>query len=301
VVAFDEEDFMARFPALALAACLVTSVSCGDKEDTGATPPVEYEGDEAGECEDDADNDMDGLFDCDDPDCFGASVCEEADTDTDSDADSDTDTDSDSDADSDTDSDADTDADTDVECVPCKGNYILYNGHDLAEAARCESISGNLNAYGLDWVTDLELPCLSTVAGELTISANESLVTLTGLSNLQLVGGLMFSDNPAITSFDGMAHLTSISGYLDIMDNDRLNSLDGLSGLTSVNYLYIYNNDALESIQGLSSLASVGTDGVVIAYNDRLCQADAEALIAGVEVAGSVSIYSNGEARTDCP
>ena len=38
---------------------------------------VVAEGDEPGECTDDADNDRDGLFDCDDPDCAGASACDE--------------------------------------------------------------------------------------------------------------------------------------------------------------------------------------------------------------------------------
>ncbi len=41
---------------------------------TVATAPEE-EGDDPGECADDADNDSDGLFDCDDPDCAGADVC----------------------------------------------------------------------------------------------------------------------------------------------------------------------------------------------------------------------------------
>jgi hypothetical protein len=37
----------------------------------------EYEGDEPGECDDDADNDRDLLYDCLDPDCAGAAVCNE--------------------------------------------------------------------------------------------------------------------------------------------------------------------------------------------------------------------------------
>ena len=41
-----------------------------------------FEGDEPGECTDGADNDRDGLFDCDDPGCEGAPDCT-----TDSDAD----------------------------------------------------------------------------------------------------------------------------------------------------------------------------------------------------------------------
>ena len=36
---------------------------------------VTFEGDDPGECDDAADNDIDGLFDCDDPDCDGSPVC----------------------------------------------------------------------------------------------------------------------------------------------------------------------------------------------------------------------------------
>ncbi len=35
-----------------------------------------YEADAPGECSDRADNDLDGLFDCDDPDCFGSPDCQ---------------------------------------------------------------------------------------------------------------------------------------------------------------------------------------------------------------------------------
>ena len=34
-----------------------------------------YEGDESGECSDNADNDQDGLFDCDDEGCAGSEDC----------------------------------------------------------------------------------------------------------------------------------------------------------------------------------------------------------------------------------
>ena len=39
--------------------------------------PVSIEGDEAGECSDEADNDSDGLFDCDDEGCKGSPACKE--------------------------------------------------------------------------------------------------------------------------------------------------------------------------------------------------------------------------------
>ena len=40
--------------------------------------PLLSEGRSAGECSDGADNDGDGLYDCDDPDCFGSPDCDYA-------------------------------------------------------------------------------------------------------------------------------------------------------------------------------------------------------------------------------
>ena len=36
-----------------------------------------FEGDDVGECSDRADNDADGLYDCNDPDCAGSPDCED--------------------------------------------------------------------------------------------------------------------------------------------------------------------------------------------------------------------------------
>ena len=54
-------------------------LACGDeaKETTEvASEPVEFEGDDAGECSDGADNDRDGTFDCDDEGCQGSPDCD---------------------------------------------------------------------------------------------------------------------------------------------------------------------------------------------------------------------------------
>ena len=69
-----------------------------------------YEGDEAGECDDRADNDRDGLFDCDDDGCEGSPDCSGDDDDNVSDDDDDTTADDD---DSATDDDDDTTTDDD--------------------------------------------------------------------------------------------------------------------------------------------------------------------------------------------
>ena len=55
-------------------------------EDVDADEGTEdFEGDEPGECTDDADNDRDGLFDCDDPDCEASEACSGDDEDSDAD------------------------------------------------------------------------------------------------------------------------------------------------------------------------------------------------------------------------
>lgn len=85
---------------------------------------TEFEGDDAYECSDAADNDRDGAFDCDDPDCFGSPDCVDLDdddvdddpnpTETETDTESPTDAVStDSDEPSDTDAPSETEIDTD--------------------------------------------------------------------------------------------------------------------------------------------------------------------------------------------
>ncbi len=77
---------------------------------------AEFEGSKPGECDDGADNDQDGAFDCDDGDCSGSPDCEAAD------------------ADVDVDVDVDADADADVDTTGCR-----WSGHWHLAEARCAS------------------------------------------------------------------------------------------------------------------------------------------------------------------
>jgi endoglucanase len=108
-----------------LLASLMMIFACKNNNDKSS----EEEGDDPGECSDGADNDMNGLFDCDDPNCQDNEIClddgtsmdsdidgdTDGDTDTDTDGDTDTDTDGDTDTDTDGDTDTDTDGDTDTD------------------------------------------------------------------------------------------------------------------------------------------------------------------------------------------
>ncbi len=61
-------DVTRNVPFLCLSV-FVLLAGCGKASFEGALP---------GECSDEADNDSDGLFDCDDPNCLGAPICAEA-------------------------------------------------------------------------------------------------------------------------------------------------------------------------------------------------------------------------------
>ena len=61
--------------------CLVfmlLATGCLGSDNDSENDVVLYEGDEPGECSDGADNDKDGLFDCDDDQCAGSPVCKSA-------------------------------------------------------------------------------------------------------------------------------------------------------------------------------------------------------------------------------
>jgi hypothetical protein len=125
----------------ALAIVLLSTSGCG----LFSGGPEDFEGDAPGECADAADNDRDGLFDCDDPDCIGSPDCTGEPTPTASPTQvPEVDADADVDADTDSDVDADTDADTDpstlidmsafVDLSGCEGQ-ALWNDPGVSMAA----------------------------------------------------------------------------------------------------------------------------------------------------------------------
>ena len=177
--------------------------------------------------------------------------------------------------------DADTDVDTDTDVVYCEGIFEIKSEGELDAIAHCESITGGLYFFEQDWLEIVELPSLTSVGGHLVIEGNG-----------------------ALTSLEGLSSLTTVGTYLVIYDNHALTSLEGLSSLTTVGggggFLFIINNDALTSLEGLSGLTYVGDD-LSIHNNDSLCQSDAEAFAASIELGGTVDVRDNGTARTDCP
>jgi hypothetical protein len=85
------------------------------------------------------------------------------------------------------------------------------------------------------------------VDGDVTITGNATMTSMTGLEALTSVGwSLTIATNSGLTTLSGLEALTTVGERLAITGNVGLESLEGLSGLTSVGMsLEISSNTAL--------------------------------------------------------
>ncbi len=140
-----------------------------------------------------------------------------------------------------------------------------------------------------------------TSAQGLVIRANEALEHVDGLSSLHTLGEETrpFSsynwiyENDSLTNLDGLSGLTSVFGELQIGENASLENIDGLGSMTQVRSMYVRDHPALTSI-ALDSLAYV-TGNIIFNNNDSLCQSLFDALVAELEVLGTVGSSGNDE------
>lgn len=109
--------------------------------------------------------------------------------------------------------------------------------------------------------TATTLQALRTVerTGYLRIESNDHLRSFAGLHPLVVIDHLGVSQNPALTSLDGLEGARAIGGDMDISANRALTDLDGLRNLALIaGALTIRYNDELTSLAGLDGLREVG-------------------------------------------
>ena len=179
------------------------ALACGEEtksaSDSGGTDEVRIEGSEGGDCSDEADNDLDGLFDCDDDGCEGSPACDEAD--------------------------ADADDGWDCSGAGVCSDRTIGSGADMDSMAACSSVDGNIIVYPFS--TDIDdtdgMACLTEVTGDLNFSDIDTLTNLDGLTALTTVGGdLKIWGNDSLSSIAGLSALTTVFGDVEIEGNDML-------------------------------------------------------------------------------
>ncbi|MCA9619095.1 MAG: hypothetical protein KC731_08735 [Myxococcales bacterium] len=94
-----------------------------------------------------------------------------------------------------------------------------------------------------------------------------------------------FEDN--VSSFAGLTKLHTVGGWLRLNHVLDLESLQGLENVRSLARLEISYNPKLRTLSGLAGLVGV-TGDVEIKGNDLLPAAEVDALLARVEVGGTV-------------
>lgn len=124
----------------------------------------------------------------------------------------------------------------------------------------CTTIEGNVTIYGSD-ITRLDsLYALTSFGGDLYISFNRLLASLSGLENVTSIGGpLIIENDSALNNITGLRNLQDIGGYLYIFFNIELHSLSGFEKLTSIgDGIHIGQSPALTSLEGLEKVTSIG-------------------------------------------
>lgn len=146
-----------------------------------------------------------------------------------------------------------------------------------------------------------------TSVGDLEINSNNVLSDLSGLRGItSATGDVIIASNLLLADTSDLSSLATVDGSLSIGcyplmpcytggPNPVMTSLAGLESMSTIGGgLYIYDNGALLDVWPLAGLALVGAD-LVIAENDSLPSADAEALLDAIEsVGGAVLIEGNG-------
>ncbi len=154
------------------------------------------------------------------------------------------------------------------------GSSLTITGtrtEDFYGLTNLTTISGNLNITANNSIENFHgLENLTSVLGDFTISFNNQLKTCDGLTNLTSIGGdLDIYDNNRIYNLYGLENLKSVGGSMRLWQNDDLLGVNGLTNLTFIDGSLTIREDELKNLDGLESLISIG-DYLSIRRNNRL-------------------------------
>jgi hypothetical protein len=154
-------------------------------------------------------------------------------------------------------------------CTVIEGNvtiidYEYMNTTNLNGLSVLTSIGGDVNISATTQLTNLiGLDNVTSIGGSLIFGnmdwSNQALTSLTGLEGLTSIGGnLNIGYNPALTSIEALHGLTFIGGGISFNDNLSLTSLTGLENLTSIPGSFSIHHTSIPDLTGLEGLSSIG-------------------------------------------
>ena len=152
---------------------------------------------------------------------------------------------------------------------------------NLGPLSTLTSISNELSLFANPSLTSLSGLDGITSLGSLVIRQNNALINLTGLSDLATIDlSMTIRENQNLQSFEGLNSITAIGaqtpaanavGTVRIDDNASLIDITRLVGLTYIHDLEISNNVSIESLEGLQNVTAIsGGFGLEITNNAAL-------------------------------
>jgi hypothetical protein len=112
----------------------------------------------------------------------------------------------------------------------------------------------------------------SSFNGDIYITHNTQLQSVSGFSNLSSVSKDLIIYNNGITSLSGFSNLTSVTGNLTI-SNLNLSSLTGFTNLSSIEKSLDVSYNSFNTIEGLNNLNTVG-ENISLLLNNNLTNID---------------------------
>ena len=142
-------------------------------------------------------------------------------------------------------------------------------------------------------ITSLDgLESLETVAGDFTLSGNESLISVEGLSGLTSVGeDLYVYNNDLLPSLTGFEQLSSVGGMLSLLGVDGVPDFHPFSGLRSLGGLYVYACDLNTDLAGFEGVTTIAGDVTVLANNVQTSMIGLDNV---TSIGGDIEINSSG-------
>ena len=135
--------------------------------------------------------------------------------------------------------------------------------------------------------------CTNISLGNVTISGSD-INNLDGLANVSSISGFLnFLNNMALADIDGLNNLNSIGGNLVFQNNDILTNIDGLSNLSNIGGTLAFSTNAqLSNLNGLSNINSINGD-LQIFTNPQLSNLGGLSNITNIQ--GALAIIGNAQ------
>ena len=163
-------------------------------------------------------------------------------------------------------------------CTSINGRLIIgtnstSNISDLTPFQNLTSTKGlliqNIQATSLNGLHNINI----VTDAELGIRYNKFLTDITALSGITEVPTLSVSQNNSLLSLQGLHNIQHVTNYVEILQHNQLVNLKGLNGLTSIGgQLQIRLNNSLKNLTGLENLNKTG--GLKIQSNNSLMNLD---------------------------